>query len=180
MRTNKLATRHGITIAETVISMLLISFVLVSTLSIIAPISRSGTVHANKLVATNLASELAEEISTKFWTSPILDDPDSIGPGAGEVRSTFDDIDDYNGFSSSPPSLSSGSTNFALTGWSRSVKVTHVQVSDPSIESPTYTGLKKVIITVTKDGTALATHTSLHSHAADQVGFIVVATGESK
>lgn len=170
-------TRHGITIAETVISMLLISFVLVSTIQLVAPIARSGSVTANRIVATNLANELSEEIATKYWTSPILNDPESMGAAAGETRATYDDIDDYHGWSSSPPSLSSGASNFALTGWTRSVKVVHVLVDDPTTESASSTGLKRVTVTVSKDGTVLATQSTLHSQAADQLGFVVSATG---
>lgn len=168
-------TRRAITLAETVVSTLLISFVLVSTLQLVAPISRSGTHHANRLVAANLANELSEEIATKYWTSPILMDPDSMGPGIDETRTTYDDIDDFHGWSSSPPSLSSGASNNALAGWTRSVKVVHVLVDDPTAESAMSTGLKRVTVTITKDGTQLAQIITLHSQAADTLGFIVPA-----
>lgn len=165
--------RTGITIAETVISMLLISFVLVATIQLVAPIARSATVHANKLVAANLASELTEEIASKLWTSPVVNDRDLLDRDSGEDRSTYDDIDDYNGRSSSPPTLSTGNTNFALTGWTRSVKVIHVAITDATTESASATGLKRVTVTVEKDGITLAQQTSLHSESADYFGFIM-------
>lgn len=165
--------RSGITIAETVISMLLISLVLVGTIQLVAPLARSSTVMADKLVAANLASELSEEIASKYWTSPLLFERDTIGAADGETRSTYDDIDDYHGWSSSPPTLSSGNANFALTGWTRSVKVTHVELGDAITESATATGLKRVTVTVQKDGRTLSQLSTLHSEAADFYGFIV-------
>ena len=165
--------RRGISMAETIVSTLLVGFVLVSTLQIVGPMVQSGAVHADRLVAANLANELAEEIATKVWTSPILIDPNSMGPGAGESRATFDDVDDYDGWSSSPPKLSSAQSNIFLSGWTRSVSVVHVQMNDAQTKSATYTGLKRVTVTVSKNGVILAQIHSLHSLAADTFGFVV-------
>ena len=166
-------SRRGISLAETVISTLLIGFVLVSTLQIVAPITRSGTIQADRLIAADLASELTDEISTKLWTSPILDDPESMGPDAGETRPTYDDIDDYHGWSASPPKFSIGSSYTHLTGWKRSAKVTHATIDNPSVDSAKATGLKRVVVTVSKNNVVLAQVTSLHSSAADVLGFVV-------
>lgn len=165
--------RAGITMAETIVSTLLVGLVLVSTIQIVGPIIRSGSVMADKAVAANLARELSDEISTKYFTSPILDDVEAMGPGVGETRATYDDIDDYHGLSNSPPQLSSGSANTNLGGWTRAVKVTHVNLDDPTIESGTYTGLKRVTVTVSKNGVQLAQTVTLHTHAADQLGFVL-------
>lgn len=167
------AARHAITLAETIVSTLIIGLVLVSTIQIVGPIIRSGTVMADKVVAANLANELSEEIATKVFTSPILVDVESMGPGAGETRSTFDDIDDYQGLNNTPPQLSDGTPLTHLAGWNRLVKVVHVSMADPAVESGTYTGLKRVTVTVSKNGVELASVITLHSHAADRVGFVI-------
>tara|TARA_R110002096_G_scaffold173781_9_gene348933 strand:+ start:125109 stop:125633 length:525 start_codon:yes stop_codon:yes gene_type:complete len=166
-------SRRAITLAETVISMLLVGFVIVSTLSIVGPIARSTTVHADRLIAANLANELSEEIASKLWTSPINDDIDFIGPGAGETRLTYDDIDDFHGWSSSPPKNSYNGPYSTMKEWTRSVKVAHVLLEDPTIESKTYTGLKRVIVTVNKNGTDLASISTYHTQAADALSFVV-------
>ena len=169
----RLIHRRGISMAETVVSTLLIGFVLVSTLQIVGPMARSTSVHADRLVAANLAIELTEEIATKRWTSPVLGDPDSIGPDLGETRSTYDDVDDFDTWSASPPMLSTGISNTALTGWVRRVHVDHVFVSDASTVSGTYTGLKRVTVIVLKGEVELARIESLHSDSADALGFVV-------
>ncbi len=170
---NTHTSRRGITMAETIVSTLLVGMVLVGTIQIVGPTVRSGTVMADKVVASNLARELSEEIGTKFFTSPLLDDVDSIGAAVGEDRSTYDDIDDFHGVTNSPPQNSAGIPMTHLSGWTRAVKVVHVDLGDPSVESGSYTGLKRVTVTVRKDGVQLAQIVSLHSHSADQLGFVI-------
>ncbi len=171
-------SRRGISLPETVVSILLIGFVLVSTLQIVSPMVNSTSLHTDRLVAANLASELRDEIATKLFVDPDAVDPDSIGLDADDARINrldFDDIDDYHGWSSSPPEISRGVANTGLSGWSRTVKVSHVLLADAATESPTNTGLKGVTVIFSKDGTPLCTLHSLHSQAADTLGFIVPA-----
>ncbi|MBL4699402.1 MAG: hypothetical protein JKX70_11280, partial [Phycisphaerales bacterium] len=99
-------TRRGISMAETILSTVLVGFVLVSTLQIVGPIVQSTSVHADRLVAANLANELAEEIATKLFTDPQINAIDALGVDAGERaanRIDFDDVDDYQGWASTPP-----------------------------------------------------------------------------
>ena len=166
--------------AETVLSTVLVGFVLVGTLQIVGPIAQSTTVHADRLVAANLANELSEQVATKFYTDPDIDDIDAIGIDASEqakVRADFDDVDDFHGWAASPPQLSNGDVLSNLSGWSRSVEVNHVLLADAATISKTNTGLKRITVTVTHHGTTLARVITLHSQAADSVGFIVKKQG---
>ncbi len=172
--------RAGITMAETVVSTMIVGFVIIATLQIVGPMVRSTSVHTDRLVAANLANELTEEISMHYFADPSAEDPDAIGTDTGERainRGDFDDVDDYHGWSSSPPKLSSNQENVMLPSWTRSVTVEHVELSDASTSSKTYTGLKRITVTVSKNGTKLAQIHSLHSSGADQVGFVVSAGG---
>jgi len=173
-------TNHAFTLVETVVSMLLVAFVIVSTLSIVGPIARSSTVQADKLVAANLANEMAEEIGSKLFIDPAAESQDALGIDKDDsvfIRSMYDDIDDFHGWSSSPPKNSFGGPYTSMKEWTRSVTVMHVMLADPSAESKTNTGLKKVTVEVSKNGTVLSSISTLHSQAADTLGF-VVATGE--
>lgn len=166
--------RRGITLAETIISTLLIGFVLVSTLSLVGPMVRSNTVHANKLVAANLANELSEEIATKSFIDTEPANVDGLGIEANDstlFRTNYDDIDDYNKWSSSPPKHSLGGIYAGMSDWTREVSVAHAVMKDPKTDSLAYTGLKRVTVNVYKNGTKLATVTTLHSQAADTLGF---------
>lgn len=165
--------RHGITLAETVVSTLIVGLVLVSTIQIVGPIIRSGSVMADKAIAANLANELSEEIGSKLFQEPAAADVDSLGADFGETRSTYDDIDDYQGMTNTPPQLSDSTKLTNLANWSRVVRIDHVSVNDPSAQSAVYTGLKRVTVTVNKNGVELASIISLHAHAADQIGFVI-------
>lgn len=166
-------SRRGITMAETIVSTLLVGMVLVGTIQVVGPTVRSGTVMADKVIASNLARELSDEIATKYFTSPETDDLEFIGEESGKNRDKLDDIDDYHGLSNSPPELSDESELKNLDAWTRSVKVSHADLNNPSIDSGTYTGLKRVTVTVQKNGVTLAEVVSLHSHIADQLGFVL-------
>ena len=159
--------------AETIVSTLLVGMVLVGTIQIVGPTVRSGTVMADKVVASNLARELSDEIATKYFKSTIEDDLDYIGTESGGSRKDYDDIDDYHGMSNTPPELSDKSKLKNLDGWTRSVKVSHADLNSPGVDSGSYTGLKRVTVTVQKNGVTLAEVVSLHSHIADQLGFVL-------
>lgn len=177
---NQWTIRKGISMAETIVSTMIIGFVLVGTLQIVAPLVRSTRVHADRMIAANLANELSEEITTRRFTDPEVDAMDALGVDDAEspkVRSGFDDIDDYNAWSASPPiSLGNGKID-SLAGWTRSVKVAHVALADATTGSATNTGLKRVTVTVSKNGVVLAQITTLHSQSADTLGFIVSEGG---
>ncbi|MCR9075408.1 MAG: hypothetical protein NXI07_05150 [bacterium] len=170
---HQIQLRRGITMAETIVSTLLVGMVLVGTIQIVGPTVRSGTVMADKVVASNLARELSDEIATKYFKSTIDDDLDFIGTESGGSRKHYDDIDDYHGMSNTPPELSDESKLSNLVGWTRTVKVSHADLNSPGVDSGTYTGLKRVTVTVQKDGVKLAEVVTLHSHTADQLGLIV-------
>ncbi len=159
--------------AETIVSTLLVGMVLVGTIQVVGPTVRSGTVMADKVIASNLARELSDEISTKLFKSGFTDDLDYIGKESGSSRQFLDDVDDYHGMSNSPPQLSNEKVLTQLVGWTRTVKVSHADLNNPSVDSGTYTGLKRVTVTVQKDGVTLAQVVTLHSHTADQLGLIL-------
>ena len=178
---NEWTTRRGISMAETIISTMLVGFVLVSTLQIVGPMVQSTSVHADRLIAANLAHELSEEIATMQYTDPDVDDINALGVDDGEraaQRTDFDDVDDYATWSSKPPKLSSGQSNVFLGEWTRYVKVIHVELGDAATESKNNTGLKRVTVIVSKNGVVLAMESSLHSQSADAVGFLVTSGGK--
>lgn len=165
---------RGLSMVEVVLSMILVGFLIASTMDLVGPMVRSNSHSADKLVAYSLADELSKEIATHFYSDPDISGSPPLGVDGTEnasVRSDFDDIDDYNGWSSSPPKTSSNIVNTRLTGWKRWVVVDYVLISDPSTVSQTDTGLKRVTVQVSKNGVKLATIVTYHSQEADAVGF---------
>ncbi len=58
-------------------------------------------------------------------------------------------MDDYDGYAETPPSQKDGTILTDFTGWSRSIGVNWVQVSDARTISSSDTGLKRITVTVT-------------------------------
>src|SRR2546430_17477845 len=81
--------------------------------------------------------------------SPIF----GLEPGKGPTsRASWNDVDDYNGWTESPPQTKAGNVIVDFTGWTRSVVVDWI---DPTTLLPTTnanTGIKRVTVTV-KRGT---------------------------
>ena len=78
------------------------------------------------------------------------------GPKAATPRTGFDDVDDYDGWSSTPPQDRSGTVRSDLAGWTREVSVKWVKPADPTGVTASDEGVKRIIVTVKKDGVVLA------------------------
>ena len=115
---------------------------------------------ANTVRGKKLAHDLMQEILQKSYQGPIA--TAVLGPQPSEVtkpptRSLFIDVDDYAGWSESPPANTSGVPYMGFSGWTRSV---NVQWADPVSLAPTasiYTGLKLITVTVSFNGQTQAT-----------------------
>lgn len=149
---------RGITLIETVISMLLVTLTMTSTLAIVGPVVGSTHVAQDKLRATRLAAELMDEITSKAYTEPDLVSI-SVGLDLGESeksRKTFDDVDDYDGWAASPPQLVDGTAHDFTRSWKRSVTVEYAQIGTGGIKgAASDTGFKRVRVEVSRDGILL-------------------------
>ena len=96
---------------------------------------------------TYVAEELMEEIRSKEYDDP--DQTPGFGPESGETdRSSYDDVDDYNGYSDIP-----------TAGYTRLVTVEYAQLSGSTWESAAgTTDYKKVTVVLqrTDDATLFA------------------------
>jgi len=150
------ARRRGISLVETVIASLLVSMVLTATIALVAPVVRGSTHASDHLRAARLAAELIDEIRTRPFDDPD-DDKDDIGTEDGEDpsdRVAFDDVDDYDGWSSSPPVSIDGTVLPGLDGWKRVARVDHA-IGDNANTDSSRTGIKRIRVIVTRDGQRL-------------------------
>ena len=75
-----------------------------------------------------------------------------FGREAGEPatpRTAWDDVDDYDGLSESPPKTKDGVALPGATGWTWAVTVKFALAAAPGTDSLTETGLKRMTVTVT-------------------------------
>lgn len=108
--------------------------------------------------ARTLAHSLLQEVLTRDYAD--ADDPDNWGLESGEVagdRSTFDDVDDYDGFAEKHPTLADGTTVPGYDDFGWSVQVDWVDPSiDPGGVRGYETGLKRIVVEVYHDSEAVA------------------------
>lgn len=144
--------RGGLTSAEVIISTVLVGLVAIGAMRAVGAVfrTRAATDHMHR--ATTLAYALMTEVMQAAYED--AGSGVAFGPEAGEtspaLRAGFDDVDDYHGWSESPPRPKDSTA--ALTGcegWSRSVQVSFADPSAPQNVSVADTGLKRITVTVT-------------------------------
>lgn len=125
-----------------------------------------------RLIALLLAQSLLEEIHSKCWDeteatpSPCTGKvfPSSLGPDPGETRATFDDVDDFEGWTASPPQDARGTPLLQYAGYTRQVSVCYVDPGDLDTCLPTGTSsYKRIQVTVTSPQGESVTLTSLET-----------------
>lgn len=142
--------RLGLTLVEVAVSTLLVGLVLVGSLKVVGGVLQIRMAAEQIHDGTALAQELMNEILSQHYEEPteLL----SFGVELSELgsnRSSWDDVDDYNNWSASPPRLKDNTTLSEYTGWSRSVDVDRTRLSNPNSTTLLDEGLKRIIVTVT-------------------------------
>lgn len=145
-------SNRGIAYTEVLISAIILSILMVSALKLFSNLGRSQQNTVNEKIATQLASQMIEEIKVLPYRDPVA--TDEIGPGIDEIgpdRSAFDDIDDYDGWSAQPPQDKQGNPLSRYPNLSRSVTVSHVASNDFNQQVVDDEGYKKVIVKISRD-----------------------------
>jgi hypothetical protein len=106
---------------------------------------------------------LAEQLMAEILQQDYEDSdaaPGSFGTegieGVPRDRSYFDDVDDYDGWSSSPPQSNDGTVVSGYLGWRRRVDVTWVDPIDMGLILQSDTGVKRAVITVSRNAIKIA------------------------
>ena len=124
--------RSGFTLAESVVSMLIVSVMLVAALNMVGSSARARQVQESASRDLALAGDLLAEVLHAGYAE--LYTASNWGPDSGEntgSREHFDDVDDYDGWSSSPPESKAGETLEGYEGWRRSVRVRYADPTHP-------------------------------------------------
>ncbi|MFC1635707.1 prepilin-type N-terminal cleavage/methylation domain-containing protein [Planctomycetota bacterium] len=161
----KRTQRLGFTLVEAVVSMLIVSVMFVAALSTVGAsrLSQFKTSRASRGQA--LAESLMAEILRQDYLDP--NGTPVFGPESGEAgatRAAFDDVDDYHGWSSSPPTNRDGTAISAMEGWQRSVTVEWVDPMDVTQVQGSETNAKRVTVTVSVDNMPVATLVAIRTN----------------
>lgn len=141
--------RAGFTLVEAVMSILIVGLMLVAALNTVGASKVAQARNAEHTIGPMLAQELMVEILSQAYQEP--DTTPAFGRESGEYsysRTAYDDVDDYHGWSASPPKGKDNVDLPDLTGWSREVTVSWADSTLPENTALTASGLKRITITV--------------------------------
>lgn len=171
----------GFALMESMISVVLVGALMIVSLQAIGASHRRESTSVDRILAQQLTSALTNEILLQAYQDPDLTQASEIGLEQGEEtgnRSLFDDVDDYAGWSSSPPQDRNG---VAIPGFSNWTQSADVQWADPMTLQPKstrFTGLKQITVTASKGGRPMASGVSYRSVAwVDTIPAPTDATG---
>lgn len=145
---------RGITMMETVLSIALVGIVLAAAMNTLggAKVARAQT--ADISVAGVLCESMMSEILAQAYEGSdegVGSFGATFAESAGGTRATFDDVDDYNNWTASPPQNRDGTTIAWATGLQRTVRVGCVRASDLGVTTPDGQCLKKIKVTVMRN-----------------------------
>lgn len=155
----------GVTLIEAVMSMLIVGLMLVAALNTVGASRVTQSRSTEQTIGPMLADELMAEILNQNYEEP--DDPVQVGRELNEAassRQNWDDVDDYGGWSSSPPKKKDGTVIPGLDGWQRSVSICFVQSSALNYKSAVDTGIKRIDISVKYNGRLVTRLSSLRTN----------------
>ena len=146
------ASRSGLTLVEVSISTLIVGLLMIASLQSVANIGRTWTTTNQLVDGQGLAQELIREILAQGYSDPTDPNATTWGPEASEsTRATFNDIDDYSGWTESPVKDAAGTALTGYIGWTRTVTVQKLATASYTVLTNIAAdqGLRAVTVTVT-------------------------------
>ena len=162
---------------EATLSIVIVGVMLVAGLNTLGSTRMTQHKLGYGIRAAALAEDLMSEILQQYYEDPDLA-PGSFGRSIAEDdegdRTLFDDVDDYDGWSASPPQDRDGAPLVGANGYTRSVSVDWVLSSDLNQTSVSATGIKRISVFVSHaDGVRIslyALRTVMWENPADVMG----------
>ncbi|MFT5052296.1 MAG: type II secretory pathway pseudopilin PulG [Chlamydiales bacterium] len=143
----------GFSLVEAVMAIVVLGIAIPPLVSMFRVVARNSVDETFQDVALAYANGLMEEIASKGFEDPDLASG-SFGTEEGS-RGSYDDVDDFDGLSNSPPEQLNGTDLDDFGGFTRSVVVENVTSADPDATIPETDGntdLKRIEVTVAWTG----------------------------
>jgi len=154
---NLLKKNNGFTLVELIITVVLTGVVITMFSSLYVSIQIKSVSPVFQIKAAELAQAYLEEISLKRFdeNSPIGNQlrcdqasqpicSNVLGAEAGESRANFDDVDDYNNLTESPPKDALGNTRSGFSNYSSNISVSYAGTD----QGFSMRNIKKIQVTV--------------------------------
>ena len=140
--------KRGVTLIDLILVMVIVAIAIPPILGLLIQVVRGNTFGVTVSHSNSLASTLLDEIRSKQWDQTDPTPSVTLGPDA-ETRTTYNDVDDFDGLDESPPQDSLGNPLAGFNGYRQQVSVCYVTNTDLNtcVGGPTI--YKKVTVTVT-------------------------------
>jgi MSHA pilin protein MshD len=169
MKANASSLRRGFTLIEAATASVVVGLLAGATLTAVTSATRAAALTGDRARARQLAGDLMAEVCAQAY---MESGSTTLGPDAGEVngasRAAFDDVDDYNGLSESPPKDRTGKDLAGWSGWMRTTTVQWVSPVDCSTVKAAESSAKLITVKVSKGNRVLAKVTAVRSAAWDR------------
>jgi len=153
----------GFTYVEVIVSLVIMSVAVVTGLEAFGMFAQGARLQQEQMIAADLADQMMAEIS--IW--PFADPEGTVGIGLenGESlsdRQTFDDVDDYDGWSQMPPVTRSGEVMTDYADFQRSISVQY-DAEAADLLGLSLTQLKRITVNVSCGDKSLAARMSIRA-----------------
>ncbi len=155
-RAAPVARRRAFTLIEAVVCTLVVAvlfLVAVQAVGLSATIQfRAAERARGRALASALLDEVVQQKYSAASAAPVAYEllfGDKLGSGNG--RTSFDDVDDYNGYAEKPPVHRDGAPVKGASEYRRDVEVMLVNPLDPAQPSANDEGCKRVTVTVRRN-----------------------------
>lgn len=160
-------SRGAMTLAETVVALAVVAVMLVAALNTVGAAGRDRRMIDEQAYAASLAADLMAEILAQPYEDALL--PGGFGLEAGESganRSNYDDVDDYQGYTSTPPTTRDGTAIPGCASFTRSAAVTRVSLLALDTPQAVDGGVRRIVVTVTIGARPIAALTAYRTKSA--------------
>lgn len=154
-------TRRGLSTMEVVLSTALVGLIAAGALRSVGGVFRTRAAADAAGDGTGLAQALMAEVLQSRYEDPAA--TIAFGPESGETdRADFNDVDDYQNWTESPPRTRDDTPLAGYTGWQRTVQIALVAPATLQ-NSSSDQGLKRIVVTATDPAGRSTTCTSYRS-----------------
>ena len=165
-------SRRGITLVEVVLSSLVLSFVATGAVRLLVAVVDRRESAVRDSTGAQLAEQLLAEALARPFESPTANRNAEFGPSVSESSSrkwgAFDDCDDFDGWSATPPVSAEGTALAGLDGWTRRVSVDWVTTVDLDTAAVGPTDMKRITVVAEFQGRPIATRVGYRSWAGQR------------
>ena len=153
---------RAFTMIEAMTAVGMVAVLLVVALNTVGASNANQYRTARRATANTLAQNLLNDIVRLDYKEATGTPLFGVESGeSAQSKTNYDDVDDFNNWPESPPQESSGTVYNDLAGWRRSVVVEWVTLADPTVTASSESNLKRITVTVSYNGTIVATRSAL-------------------